>query len=391
MANLSLCIGAEIKNAGYEFPMTRIRVYSFEEAQYHCFRYWRQSFSEFLAPVFLDWVGVELELAHIAQELRSIDIAAPLFSRLSAFLTIGGYFCENDLVQLKKEVALWESRTLWEKYKERGDFWAAEGDFERALVLYQQGLEHDENVALLNNAGVALLHLRDYSQAAKYFRRALAIGEAHLQMRLRLIEALVIGGDHHAAAQEINQALQENPENPEVLYFMAEMELQNKNYSMAITTLNRACDINYEPQFKYRLADCFVKIRQYDKALAALEQIRVKDSEFLRRQATILAASNNLPQAIKSIEKALVANSGDAGLWVLMAQYYRQDYDLTRADGAITKAISLAPDNHHALLELARIRKAQGYTRDYQAILTRVLASFKSNYREIIELMTNGA
>jgi len=329
----------------------------------------------------------------LASELRKIDASAPLFARLSEFLTLGGYVCAEDLVQLEQEVSLWESRTLWEKYKERGDFWAAEGDYERAIVLYDRGLECDENVQLFNNAGVASLHLRRYENAANYFRKALALSEyendTQEQIRINLIEALVIGGDHQAAITEIAQAMKIAPEDPKLLYFMAEIDFQSKNYSMAISTLDRACEKNYDPRFIYRLTDCYVKIRQYDKALEVLDRIKIKDTVFLRHQAAVLAASNNLPQAIKSIEKALVSNSGSTMLWAQLAQYHRQDYDLTRADSAITKAVSLAPNNPHALLEQARIRKALGHTKDYQTILTRVLGSFKSGYREIAEMIAS--
>ncbi|MCL2171233.1 MAG: tetratricopeptide repeat protein, partial [Defluviitaleaceae bacterium] len=321
MANLIQTIGQEIENAGYEFRMTRIRCYSFEEAQYHCFRYWRQSIGEFLGADFLAWVAGALELANMAEELRKIDPAASLYERLSGFLTLGGYFDPEDLGGLQDEVAQWESRTLWEQFKERGDFWAGEGDFERALVFYRQGLDYDARVELLNNAGAAHLRLGEYNEAAGLFARARLIAPDNMDLRLNLIESLVIGGDHEAAAAEISAASNTNPNEPELLYFRAEIDFQNKNYSRAISILSEACELKYEPQFIYRLADCYIKIRLYDKALDALATVQEQDGEFLRRQAAVLAAANNLPMAIKALQKAISHNSGDTGLWVTLAQY----------------------------------------------------------------------
>jgi cytochrome c-type biogenesis protein CcmH/NrfG len=117
-----------------------------------------------------------------------------------------------------------------------------------------------------------------------------------------------------------------------------------------------------------------------------LEQIKETDqnSEFLKIQARHQSRAGNLPRAIKSLEKALMADNTQSELWIMLATYHRMDYNLTMAQGAISKALSLAPDSPAALLEQARIRKAGGRTKEYQGILQKILAGFKKDYRKAV-------
>ncbi|MCL2415839.1 MAG: tetratricopeptide repeat protein [Defluviitaleaceae bacterium] len=400
MSNLVLCANQEKNNKPYEFKMTKIKVYSLEEAQYHCFHYWKQSLGEFHEEEFIAWIQSTLGLPKLpAAELKKIeqDNDAGTYQKLSAFLSMADYFPylprNEGLSKLKTEIDLWESRQKWEMFKERGDYWAMNnGDFERGLVFYNQGLAFEENIPLLNNAGVAQLKLGRFAEAAEFFKRARHLEPQNINLRLNMIEALIFDENHDQALALIQETsalisdVPDSPENAELMYFLAELDFGAKNYSGAIKRLNRALEMHYESAYIYRLCDCYVKTRLYDKALSALESVRLKDAEFLQKQADILATAKNFPQAVKCIERALVYDSENIRLWTLLAQYSRQDYNIEKASGAILKAISIDPDNPKALLEQARIRKAQGRTRNYQSILGKVLLGFKRSYRDIANL-----
>jgi Tfp pilus assembly protein PilF len=82
------------------------------------------------------------------------------------------------------------------------------------------------------------------------------------------------------------------------------------------------------------------------------------------------------------MQKALITNKNSIDLWIRLAEYYRLNYDLQKATGAITKALELSKKNPRANLENARIKKALGKIKDYQVILNSVLVGFKEKYRE---------
>ena len=367
----------------FEFP-TGIKVYSLEEALYHQFIHWRRVSQDFLCDSFIRWVEVDLGLLSIGAKLRKIS-RTPNFSMLFlAFLTVVDYLPKEGLSSLQRELATWERRKTWEKLAEQGDYFAGLGQYERAYNLYSKALRYQENEKLLNNCGVALLNMGRYNEAASSFAQALAYKPENLQLSFNLIEANIFAGNFNEASHLIKQASAKSPGNPEIYYFQAEIYFHEKNYFEAIKLYEKSAEMKYDPEYIYRLCDCYMRIRQYDKALSTMQMIKEQDKAFLVRQAKYYAGTGNVPMAIRSIEKALLNHVGDGELWIILAGYHRMDYDLTKASGAITKALSLLPENPTALLEAARIRKAQGRIKEYQSGLNKILTKLKKNYREII-------
>ena len=384
MTNLYLTASQNENDIPYVFAATGTRVYSLEEALYHCLHNWRGVTQDFLNEPFIKWVEGSLGLGKIGAALREISRLDNFSMRFLSFLTVVDYLPKESLAALQKELSFWEKRQTWEKFAEQGDFWAQRGEGERAYGFYAKALDFKENTKLLNNAGVALMNMANYSEAAEHFARAARLEPGNRQLRFNLIEAHIFAEAYEDAQDLIEEITVKYPEHPEIFYFQAEIHFYNKNYFDAIKLYEKAAALDYDPQYIYKLCDCYMKMRLYDKALAAMQAVAVQDAAFLRKQAGYYATAGNVPMAIKSIEKALVGRANDARLWIALAQYHRLDLDLGKASGAITKALSLSPENPAALLEQARVRKAQGRTKEYQGILNRILTRFKRDYREIV-------
>jgi tetratricopeptide (TPR) repeat protein len=365
--------------------MTGVRVYSLEEALYHCLHNWRQTTEDFLSAPFIRWVE-GLGLLHIAAKISELADTKNFSMAFMSFLSLTDFLPQEDLAALHRELSVWERRHPWEKLKEQGDFWLAAENGERAYGFYAKALKHKENVALLNNAALSLMHMGDAALAADYFARALELEPKNLQLHFNHIEASILAGYYNEARELIDEAAKKAVNHPELLYLQGEIQFRQKNYLEAARLYNAALDIKYDPDYLYRLSDCYMRIRQFDKALTAIERVEEGDQDlkFLKKQAEHHATSGNLPRAIKSIEKAVLAENSRADLWTVKAAYHRMDYNLVRAQGSITRALTLAPDNPAALLEQARIRKAQGRTKDYQDILHKILEQFKKDYRKML-------
>ncbi|MCL2573300.1 MAG: tetratricopeptide repeat protein [Defluviitaleaceae bacterium] len=383
MTNLYLTASQTENTTPYIFPMTGTGVFSLEEALYHCLHNWRGVTHDFLSEPFIKWVEGSLGLGKIGASLREISRIESFSMRFLAFLSVVDYLPKRNLEELQKELGQWERQQVWEKLAEQGDYWAARGEGERAYSYHARALNYHEGAKLLNNAGVALMYTADYAAAAEHFTKALALESGNKQLNFNLIEAHILGNSHDAARDIINKISANYPNDPELLYFQAEIHFKSKNYFDAIKLYENAVNLNKDPQYIYRLCDCYMKMRLYDKALEAIKTVDAQDVSYLRKLAGYYVGAGNVPQAIKSIEKALVSNVNDAELWITLAGYHRLDLDLGKASGAITKALSLSAENPAALLEQARIRKAQGRTKEYQGILGRILARFKRDYREM--------
>ena len=365
----------------YEFPMSGIRVYSLEEALYFCFKHWRQSM-DFLNEQFIHWIESVLGLGQIAAKLRDICRIESFSMRFLAFLSVTDYLPKEELAGLQKELILWEKRQVWEQLKEQGDYWSLRGASERALGFYSKALAEHENLGLLNNCGVALMQMGNYDNAAALFLRALRLEPKNKQMHFNLIEAYIFAEDYESAQSLLEETYAKYPDHPELFYLQGEIYFNKKNYFEAIKLYEKAIKLNYDEEYIYKLCDCFIKIRLYDKALSTIQNVANKDITFLRKQAEYYVIAGNVPMAIKSIEKALTSHSHEAELWIILAQYHRLDYDNAKAGGAITRALALSPENPAALLERARVEKVQGRIKDYQSVLNRILARFKKDYRE---------
>ena len=155
MTEIYLCISQSENNIPYEFKMTAVRVYSFEEALYHCLHNWRQTMEDFVCASFVQWVE-GMGLLHIAQKIREIAAMENFSMAFMAFLSLTDYLPKDELANLHRELVAWERRKPWEKLKEQGDFWLSSESGDRAYGFYAKALKLAENVPLYNNAAIAL-------------------------------------------------------------------------------------------------------------------------------------------------------------------------------------------------------------------------------------------
>jgi len=381
-ANLLVCASQETAAAAYRFKGTNINVYSFEEALYHCFRHWKQSADDLLSDEMTGWVRDALGLSFAAAKMRELAKKERFSDRLLSFLSLTDYIGSGQIAALRGELRTWEKRREWERLKERADDLLQQDDAERAVLLYQKALQFDTNIALLHNLGIALMTLGAHAQAVPYLAQAHQAEPENLMLLMHLAEAHILNGTLNDAQAILTTAeLLAQEETADIVYLKGEMQFHAANYLRSAAFYERAAAMRYDSHYIYRLSDVYVKLRQFDKALDTLQAVTEKDKTLLMAQAEIHIQANNVPAAIKCIERALINNRDSIDLWIRLAQYHRLDYDLVRANSAAVKALGLAPDHPKALLEYARIQKAQGRMKDYQSILHQILKQFKDTYR----------
>ena len=375
-------VSSKIADKGYKFKATGVTVYTFEEALYHCLHFWKQSVDDFCCEEFILWVKEDLELNFLSSKIKDLSGEASFSQRLSKFLLLGDYYGKSDVDELKDDLLEWENRKEWEKLKERGDDLMNKDEPEKAFALYSKALLYTGNEALYNNAAIAMMKQGDFDSAAEYLKKALALAPDNVSVLLHLVETYILGGHFDEAADVLNTA-QIYGERAEIYFFRGEIQERAGNTHGSVPLYEKAILMApEEPHYIYRLADVFVKLRQYERATGIMEQVLVKDKAFLKKQAEFHVKNNNIPAAVKCIELALSKNRGDANLWARLAAYHRQDYNLDKAFSAISAAMAIDPKNPRVNLEYARVRKAQGRIKDYQVVLNKVLDGLKNRYRE---------
>ena len=369
----------------YKFKVTGIKVYSLEEAIYHVYAHWMQSEDDFLSNELREWVGDTLGLPYIAARIGVIKKIEWFCNQIIAFLQLIDYFNFDELEELKPGLIKWEKRREWEKLKERGDYLMNRQEPDKAYILYKKALLYEENAALYNNLGIASMGALLYDDALIYLKRAINLLPSDVNLLLSGAEAAIYARERETALVYLKEVKNIDPQNPDIPYIYGLMHFEAGDLNNAIECFNEAISRGEkpDPDYIYKLADVYAKMRQYDKSLEIMEKIPHKDARFYVKQSELNALSGNLPGGIKSLKNAIYTQNDLPALWVKLAQYHRLDYDLPLANAAISKALAIDPENERARLEEARIKKAMGRTKEYQGVLNGILRDFKKRYREL--------
>ncbi|MCL2189696.1 MAG: tetratricopeptide repeat protein [Defluviitaleaceae bacterium] len=378
---LQFCISQNPDAPPFAFKATGIRVFSFEEALYHVYHYWRESVDDVLSDKMLTWV-TDLGLTYLAARMKELVKIDSFADRMVGFLRLVDYFNADEINGLVADLNRWEARREWEQLKERGDYFLSRNEPAKALPLYRRALQLDENVPLLNNLAIAFMRIADYGEAVRYLARARTLEPANTALILHYAEAAILDAQFDKADAALRKAQEDQATQSDIPYLQGLMAFEQQDYPVALQYFEEANALDGSvPIYVYKMADTYLRMRQFEKALEILQRILKPDEAYYTKQAEIYAAYGNVPAAVRAIKQAISAGES-AMLWVRLASYYRQDYDLDRANDAITRALSLDAENDTARLENARIKKGLGRTREYQAGLTDVLRGFKQRYRE---------
>lgn len=383
MTSLYLCLSQSKAITPYEFKNTKIKIYSIEEAIYHAYHYWYESIDEFVSEKFINWV--QRISAQVAATLKEIALLKTARERMITFLSLNGYYCKQDLVELEKQLLKSEYENNWKQYKETGDYYVSLKRPSKAIEYYKQALDYFESMELLNNLGVAYMNTGRYLEAIKYYRRALEfnpLGNQKDAILLNLAEAAIHNNILETALKSLEN-MDSRIKTAQAYYLYGEINFKMVNLNFAIDNYKKAYEINADAKYIYRLVDVYVKLKMYPTAFEALDLIINQTKHFFKKKAWVFELSGRIPNAIKTIEASLMQHKDDPELWTLLAKYHRLDYDLNRANAAISKALSISRVFLPAKLELAGIKKSSGELSEYHEGLRGVLSEIKQKYFEL--------
>jgi len=379
---LQFTLSQQLNTHPFTFTATGIRVYSFEEALYHVYHYWRESADDVLSNGLAAWV---MDLGHTYQATRMKELrkAKTFTDRMVGFLRLAPYFDDTEIAALTAELKQWESRREWEQLKERADAFLTRNDPAKAIALYRRALQHDENVPLLNNLAVAYLRLGANGEAFRLLQRARVMEPNNTDLTLHYAEAAILTHQFDTAQQALQQVASADATTQAIVsYLHGLIAFEQNDFTHALSFFETAAQQDRSvPLYAMKMADTLLRMRQYDKALEALEHMPTRNEDYYTKQAEIHTAQGNSPLAVRAIKQALEHNN-TAALWTHLAACYRRDYDFARADEAIKRALALDSDAESTRMESARIQKAMGRTRAYQSGMSDILHTLKSRYRE---------
>lgn len=385
--SLKLSMTEDIKISPYRLT-NGINIYSVEEAIYLFYKNFKEYSTDFFDDRFINWVYKELLNVELANKLIDIKKQQSFYQKSIDFLTINNFYSSEEIENISLELFNWEKRGQVERKKIKGDRFFKENMFEKAIESYKDALDFDvSNSILYNNIGICYIRLKRYDLALRYLKKAINLSPNNKDILFNIIELLIEKEDFDYAKKYIDNLDDDMLYNK--YYYLGELYFKQKNYDKAKSSYVKSYLFEKSNGIVLKIASCYVNLNLYDKVVKCLEIVEDNDVDILIAKGDIYEKINNIPMAIKCIEKANFYNRNNYLLWLKLAKYYRQDYNLLKAEGAIYKASTLCPNNEQVLFEQSLIKKAQGKFKEYQSILSKVVQKSSEDYRESLYTSTN--
>lgn len=184
MSGLILCTGRYALKPYYLEKLGR-RIYSIEEL---CYCITQNAFlidSDFFDMALVDWIGNELSLEKLSDELRTMIVhKCSAVSLASMILEYVGYSSKEEVDSTEETLRNNADMDIYEKRMSRAEFLMNQGHISQAFGEFDYLLKHmpemDKNVRaqIEHNQGVLYAHLFIYDMAAEFFYKAWEDGGA---------------------------------------------------------------------------------------------------------------------------------------------------------------------------------------------------------------------
>jgi exosortase len=270
------------------------------------------------------------------------------------------------------------------RYLERANKYFAGQQYREAAIEYQNALRLDAgNVQAVRNLGLAHYHLGEIAPAFQSLRRAKELDPTDVEVRQRLGNILLLGGQPAPALQEAVFILDRDPRNLDALVLLAGAARGADETEAAIRRLEAArADIADRAAFHVALGGLHLRKHDLVRAESAFREAVAREPKSVEVRlalGTFYAGKRDLLQAERELKTAVdLAPAGSLPPLVL-ANFYLQ---AGRADegkqllGSITQT---TPEFLPAWRRIAEIATVEGRHDDAAAALQTVLTKRPSD------------
>jgi tetratricopeptide (TPR) repeat protein len=222
------------------------------------------------------------------------------------------------------------------------------GNWDTAIDFLEQALEIEpEAPDLRYHLGIAYINIEEYFEAKKLFLQAANIdpgfGAAYMGMAMADL-ALGLEGE---LLEELDDAIQNDPELGEAFIQRAIYRLSRGNSDGALDDLRRAEDQSSNSAYLYlTLAKVFLVVEQFEDALAAAQQsmaidITIVETYWILAQAH--HALDNTREVISPIQTYLLYEEENGQAWFILGQALVAERYYKNALNALEEALVLEP------------------------------------------------
>lgn len=169
---------------------------------------------------------------------------------------------------------------------------------ESADQLRELLLQSPEDADLLNDLGNACAKLEQLTQAIDAYRRALQCPNPPAIAWRNLGVARARSGDHDGAAEAFEAYLEHEPDSPEIISLLIELQMTARRFDQALVHLENFLKANpRDAQMMFQLAECYLLMGHTDSAILGYRRVLQLNPRFSKAEDRLTELS--VPSAIR--------------------------------------------------------------------------------------------
>ncbi|WNB75272.1 tetratricopeptide repeat protein [Methylomonas koyamae] len=237
-------------------------------------------------------------------------------------------------------------------------------------------LEPDWNKAVIFQAQLAG-RAGDLAKAREYLEKAVKQAPNDKQLRKMLLEVLVSNRDYDDAIKLCQSVLDDKPDDPETLFTLALIHMQQNQVDKAENTLERLLsNPEWEGQASFYLGKIELDQQRPEKALAWFDRVEEGNYAFDADMAAVsLLMGQKRLDDVEARVKRMEVKYPEQRLRILMvkAELYNQSGRYQEAFDALSLALKEAPDNRDVLYARALVAERLDKLDVLEADLLKIL------------------
>lgn len=238
------------------------------------------------------------------------------------------------------------------------------GDLNRASAIVDEALAvGPEDRAALSLRGDLLLRLGDAPSALEVFRKVARLSPADDYARYMSGLLALQTGDVAGAATVAGTMNKDFKDNPLTLLLDGSLAAQRQDYTLAASLFQRSLAMRPSLEGYYKLGMALYGKGDLETALSQFNRVLEVTPEYdaaRRMTVTILLAQRRVAEARQEAQRIVQRNPSDAAAHFLLASGHMAAGDRAAAESAFKAGLSLQPTNVPALVQLSRLKQADG-------------------------------
>lgn len=216
---------------------------------------------------------IRQNLCKVDYSFESVYSLAEIYYRLSDDQNAKKYYLEACTLVVDQLTS--EKETLFEIYKNLGNIFTREADFDAAEEYYHRAFDiHPNSDALLVNLGTLELQQNEYNEAIDRFRKAIQINKRNDKAWVGLALVHNQMGDRSLALANIENAIECNPKNRTAVQVYANWAFQDGKYVHAIEVLQNYLSLHeVDEEISLVLIQFLSQMNRFDLAHFEIERV----------------------------------------------------------------------------------------------------------------------